>query len=60
MPQSIVPAFVRIDDTVNNGTGVKVSDAKAEFDNGRLHEVAERINKQLEQVTGLELEEGDL
>ena len=56
MPQSIYPSLVRIDDT----PALLVKDEKTEFGLERLHEVAERLNKQLEQVTGLELEEGDL
>ena len=56
MPQSVYPALVRIDDS----TAVQVKDSENEFGLERLFEVAERLNKQLEQVTGLELEEGDL
>ena len=56
MPQSVYPPLLKIDDN----PAVKVADTETEFGLARLFEVAERLNKQLEQVTGLELEEGDL
>ena len=56
MPQSVYPHRTRLDDT----PAVLVKDEETEFGLERLHEVAERLNKQLEQVTGLEIEEGDL
>ena len=56
MPQSVYPSLVKI----NDSTAVRVQDEESEFGLERLHEVAERLNKQLEQITNLELEEGDL
>ena len=56
MPQSVYPLLTKIDDAI----AVQVKDTETEFGFERLHEVAERLNKHLEQVTGLELEEGDL
>ena len=56
MPQSVYPALVKVDDS----TAISVKDEETPFGLERLHEVAERLNKQLEQITNLELEEGDL
>ena len=56
MPQSVYPLITKIDDS----TAVNVKDFETEFGLERLKEVAERLNKQLEQITQLELEEGDL
>ena len=56
MPQSVYPAITRVDTTVP----LDVQDAENEFGLERLFEIAERLNKHLEQITGLELEEGDL
>ncbi len=56
MPQSLYPPLLRLDDN----PALRVKDIETEFGLERLFEVAERLNKQLEQVTGLELEEGDL
>lgn len=56
MPQSVYPSLTKIDDSV----AVQVKDEENEYELERLFEVASRLNKHLEQITGLELEEGDL
>lgn len=56
MAQSVYPLVHKIDTT----TALDTSDADALNGLERLFEVAERLNRHLEEITHLELEEGDI
>jgi len=56
MPQSIIPLVTKID----TSTPLDVSNDQAQTTLEEILEISERVHKQLEQVTGLELEKGDI
>ena len=54
MPSQITPAVTTVTNTVD------IDNDAVENHLDRLHEISERIQKQLELITGLELEEGEI
>ena len=56
MPQSVYPAITRVDTTIP----LDVVGENADINARRLHELAQRLHKQLEQITSLELDEGEI